>query len=260
MKQEKNIHSPYVVVLGGNTVRKKIASPSLHSDGEARVYGVVPSLKTMAQEMKVAESGQIIEKGKDKSYSFFLKIFAKKKKQETGMHEAVLPAQVDVPSLYPEAQNTDSQTLVHTTPIRKPESSVFSTKYFRNIAKKEYLKSKHTIQIPRHAKIGFGIAVLFLAIFIPVLSRFMAKPTTPSAGVIVAQGTQALVAQVSQSIVLPEGELPLVVVATADDIRRLNVKEAKPGNKILIYQKSGKIVVYDAESDKVLGVVNRSAP
>jgi len=163
---------------------------------------------------------------------------------------------------------THHQTAVAQTPevINIPTEpkpvakSAYHSKFMRGLAKKEYLKSKLAVQLPFHAKVGVVVALLVLAVGVPILSRFMEKPASMNAGSVVTMGTDALVAQVGKSIELPVGETPLVVIATADDIRRLNVPDSKPGNKVLLYQKTGKIVVYDADKDMVLGVVNRTQP
>ncbi len=270
-KEQHPVQSPYVVVLGGNSVRRKATPPpdaTHHHEEkpEPQVYGVLPPLKTMAKDTADVEAQKLhhitnkeVEpptKESTKKWWSLGRTDTKKKntntpEKDSGQTSRVVtqiaskmpPRVIDVPS-----------------PTERTTTSPFRSRFMRGIAKKGYLTSKLTVELPFHAKVGMGIAVLALIVGLPVISRFVEKPAPVTAGTIVAIGTEALVAQVSRSIELPGGETPLVVIATADDIRRLNVPDAKPGNKVLLYQQAGKIVVYDAESDKVLGVVNRSQP
>ncbi len=261
--QEKNpVHSPYVVVLGGNSVRRKAPppldvrpDPSNHSMPlpdklDARVYGVLPPLKTMAQDLKVVPKTEKTEKKKWWKFGRGKQVHDEVKEIT---HEVISP---------PESHITPAPKKVIEVPTQMERivATPYRSHFMRGIAKKSYLASKLAVQLPIHAKIGAMIALLVLVVGAPLASRLVTTPTPITAGTVVALGTDALVAQVSKSIELPTGETPLVVIATADDIRRLNVPDAKPGNRILLYQQAGKIVVYDAEGDKVLGVVNRSQP
>ncbi len=302
------IQSPYVVVLGGNRVRKKPstpppdASPTHQGDPlkpEAKVFGVLQpdhapkSMKTMTADLHtVEEHAKLSDSGEQKKKkSFGWKFFAEKTKtQSTTLDQSVTSVKThkgrthwwsfakkaalqfqNIDAVKPITPNTPPMRemppqVVRAKVIEVPseqdheKTSPYRSRFMRQIGKKWYLGSKLAIELPLHAKIGAGIAVLALLVVPPLVSRL--SPSTPpkTAGAIVAIGTEALVAQVGKSIALPEGETPLVAVATADDVRRLNVTDAKPGNKILLYQKAGKIVVYDAETDKVLGVVNRAQP
>ncbi len=66
----------------------------------------------------------------------------------------------------------------------------------------------------------------------------------------------ALVAKVSKLVVLPEGETP--TVATVSDAEALKsqpfFKNAKQGDKVLIYAQSKKAILYSVEMNKILEV------
>lgn len=261
------VHSPYVVVLGGNSVRKK-STPTPDVDSHERksekpeqhVYGVLPPIKTMSQDLREAQPAPRAPVGTKKRWWNF---GGRKKSAKAVSHNSATEVQGIGMSVSPHLPSE----IVHIPHVAHPPAepkptapSAYRGKFMRGLAKKEYLKSKLSVQLPFHAKVGMGIALLILVVGVPVISRFIQKPAPVTAGSIVTMGTEALVAQVGKSIELPVGETPLIVIATADDIRRLNVPDSKPGNKVLLYQKTGKIVVYDAEKDKVLGVVNRTQP
>jgi hypothetical protein len=237
---------------------------------EAKVFGVLQpdhapkKMKTMTADLHSAEeiaSHTQTPRSNKKILSWWP--FKKKAKSQTPKEDIQLPA---APARVAEVSVAQPHIVGHAKVIDVPseqdheKKSPYRGRFMRQISKKWYLGSKLAIELPLHAKIGVGVAVLLLLIVPPVISLMSSKTPPKTAGAIVAVGTEALVAQVGKSIALPEGETPLVAIATADDVRRLNVTDAKPGNKILVYQKSGKIVVYDAETDKVLGVVNRAQP
>jgi hypothetical protein len=276
--EHQRVQSPYVVVLGGNSVRRKSTPPpdmpheTHHGDPhkeEPKVYGVlqgdpsVKGMKTMSADLHIAEA---VPKTPEVKPRLTWWQFGGGK---SGLNKGTVsnPVQPSAPTLAPRAI---SHEVEH---IRAPQRMVeipsqvdhvqktpYRGRFMRQIGKKWYLGSKLAIQLPFQAKVGIAVAILAVLVVPPLVSRLIPKAPPATAGAIVAMGTEALVAQVGKSISLPMGETPLVAVATADDIRRLNVTDSKPGNKILLYQKAGRIVVYDAEEDKVLGVVNRATP
>jgi len=272
--QNNPVHSPYVVVLGGNSVRRKSTPPpDVHPDSlthhtplpdkpEARVYGVLPPLKTMARDLR--ETPQLKNEEKKKWWNFRkTKTAQPTHTDQPTPHENLgdsAARETHVAPVGATHQATPSRVIDIPSEADRERQSPYRSRFMRGIAKKGYLTSKLAVQLPIHAKIGAMIALLVLVVGVPLASRMVTKPAPVTAGTVVALGTDALVAQVGKSIELPVGETPLVVLATADDIRRLNVPDAKPGNRILLYQQAGKIVVYDAEGDKVLGVVNRAQP
>jgi len=73
---------------------------------------------------------------------------------------------------------------------------------------------------------------------------------------IARQETQALIARVSQLIVLPEDEEP--TVATVSDPERLKDQpffaKAKVGDKVLIYTNAKKAILYDPVNNKIVEV------
>jgi len=68
--------------------------------------------------------------------------------------------------------------------------------------------------------------------------------------------TKNLLAQISQIIVLPEGEEP--TVATVTDPERLKDQpffaKAKKGDKVLIYTNAKKAILYDPQNKKIVEV------
>jgi hypothetical protein len=231
-------------------------------------HQVIAEVKTMARDLKTSQTlSPETKEGKKRWWSFKRtkteKEVAPPKNTPPQQDSHDLASSWHAPEVHhqvTEATHAHHQAIDIPTEADRAQKSPYRSRFMRGIAKKGYLTSKLSIELPFHAKAGIGIALLVLVVGLPVLSRFMAKPAPVTAGTVVAMGTEALVAQVARSIELPMEESPLVVIATADDIRRLNVPDSKPGDKVLIYQKTGKIVVYDAEKDKVLGVVNRSQP
>lgn len=67
---------------------------------------------------------------------------------------------------------------------------------------------------------------------------------------------EQLVAQVGKLMILPEGEEP--TVATVSDPERLKDQpfflKAKQGDKVLIYTKSGRAILYDPVSKRIVDV------
>lgn len=78
------------------------------------------------------------------------------------------------------------------------------------------------------------------------------------------QEVQELVSKVSKLIVLPEGETP--TVATVTDPEKLKDQpffaKAKNGDKVLIYTKAKKAILYDPVANKIVEVapVNIGTP
>ncbi len=101
-----------------------------------------------------------------------------------------------------------------------------------------------------------SLPALFLVLFIAASGTayyfYQRIPKEPSAQTEV----KALVAQVGQLIVLPQGEDP--TVATVVDPEKLKDQpffaNAKKGNKVLIYTNEKKAILYDPESNKIVEV------
>jgi len=73
---------------------------------------------------------------------------------------------------------------------------------------------------------------------------------------VVKEEIKNLLAQISQIIVLPEGEEP--TVATVTDPERLKDQpffaKAKKGDKVLIYTNAKKAILYDPQNNKIVEV------
>lgn len=87
-------------------------------------------------------------------------------------------------------------------------------------------------------------------------------PASPK--VIRQQEVSDLVAEVGKLMVLPTGEVP--TVATITDITKLKSQpffiQAKNGDRVLIYSKAKKAILYDPDAHKVIDVapINASTP
>jgi hypothetical protein len=235
-KRDKKVASPYVVVLGGDRASK--AKQIKEELPERSVYTVVPHVKntptTETPEPKNEVVFPVLEHKKTPSFPSLKKI------ESAPISEVVIQDDEYIP-----------------VAAKNP----FGMRFMRSLTKKTLLKTPFSVLLPRHRKIFAAVAVLLLVVVIPFSLGLLNEPAPMiTSGVVVTQGTNTLLAQVGKSIVLPVNELPLVTIATKDDIKRLNLPDAQPGNKILIFQKAGQIVVYDGETDKVIGVVNRTAP
>lgn len=102
------------------------------------------------------------------------------------------------------------------------------------------------------------LAALILAVFIVWLvhgyittRNQLEQAKSPSAG----QGqAQQLVGKVGQLVDLPQGETP--TIATVNDASKLKSQaffaSAKDGDKVLIYSKAGKAVLYRPSTDKII--------
>lgn len=95
----------------------------------------------------------------------------------------------------------------------------------------------------------FAILVILVLIFILIKFVFFKKEEIKSE-------TEILVNRVSQIVYLPEGEIPSVATVTdPEKLKNQNFFEnAKTGDKVLIYSKKGKAILYDPLSHKIVNI------
>lgn len=93
-------------------------------------------------------------------------------------------------------------------------------------------------------------------------NQFKSIPASPK--VTSQQGVSDLVAEVGKLMILPTGEVP--TVATITDITKLKSQpfflQAKNGDRVLIYSKAKKAILYDPDAHKVIDVapINAGTP
>ncbi|MBP9772048.1 MAG: hypothetical protein KBD16_03970 [Candidatus Pacebacteria bacterium] len=66
----------------------------------------------------------------------------------------------------------------------------------------------------------------------------------------------ALAAEVGEIMVLPQDEIPTIATVSNPELLadQAFFKDAKKGDKVLIYSQAGKAVLYDPEAKKIIGV------
>ncbi|MFA7285703.1 MAG: hypothetical protein WC011_02555 [Candidatus Paceibacterota bacterium] len=95
----------------------------------------------------------------------------------------------------------------------------------------------------------FTVSVIFVLIFILVKFVFFQKSE-------VKTESDILIDKVGEIVYLPIGETPSVATVTdPSKLKNQNFFEnAKTGDKVLIYPKSGKAVLYDPEVHKIVNI------
>ncbi len=109
-------------------------------------------------------------------------------------------------------------------------------------------------------KVFSGNLILLLLLLVAVGSAVyfyrQASVLKDNPQAVARQEARELVDEISKLIVLPEGEDP--TVATIADAEKLKAQpffaNAKNGNKVLIYTKAKKAILYDVDSHKIVEV------
>jgi hypothetical protein len=124
----------------------------------------------------------------------------------------------------------------------------------RGTAKNSSLRARrYALKNWRRILVGLALLALLVLVYGYVHTRQelnrLKNPQTAT-----QDETKNLVNQVGQLIILPEGETP--TVATVKDATKLKNQEffarAQNGDKVLIYSKSGRAVLYRPSTDKVV--------
>jgi hypothetical protein len=96
-----------------------------------------------------------------------------------------------------------------------------------------------------------GLVVIFGITTIVLFVRLKNAPTTAS-----QSDLQATIAQVSKLMILPSDETP--TLATVTDAEKLRGQaffaNARNGDRVLLYSKAGKAVLYDPDANKIVDV------
>lgn len=97
-----------------------------------------------------------------------------------------------------------------------------------------------------------AVIVLLVGTFFPANKEYVNQPITKNPETEI----KVLVDKVSQLIYLPENEVP--TIATVTDLEALKGQsffvEAKVGDKVLIYTKAKKAVLYNPKSNKIVTI------
>lgn len=95
----------------------------------------------------------------------------------------------------------------------------------------------------------FAILIILVLVFLLVKFVFFKKEE-------IKTETEILVNKVSQIVYLPEGEDPSIATVTdPEKLKNQNFFEnAKTGDKVLIYSRTGKAILYDPVSHKIVNI------
>lgn len=111
-----------------------------------------------------------------------------------------------------------------------------------------------TVQRLGDKKFVFGIAGVAVVIFVALGFFLLRGSTDPQA--VAEKEAKELVARVSELIVLPDDEEP--VIATVADPSQLQgtpfFANAKVGDRVLIYNNARKAILYDPDAHRILEV------
>lgn len=104
--------------------------------------------------------------------------------------------------------------------------------------------------------IGLIILVAVVGVGLSAYLYMQVKDLKESPQVVAQKEATSLVAKVSKLVLLPEGETP--TIATVSDTEALKdqafFKDAKKGDKVLIYTQAKKAVLYSVTLNKVIDV------
>ncbi len=110
----------------------------------------------------------------------------------------------------------------------------------------------------RTPKIVTGVLIILLLVMVIVAFSFYSqwRDLKENPQKIAQKESRDLIAKISQLMVLPEGEEP--VIATVTDPERLKDQvfftKAKKGDKVLIYTNAKKAILYDPVANKIVEV------
>lgn len=109
---------------------------------------------------------------------------------------------------------------------------------------------------PKVIAAGVVCAVLLLVGGYFIYQKTQSGNNLPNNQQASADETKKLVGEVGKLMQLPSGEVP--TVATVTDITKLSsqpfFKNAKNGDKVLIYQNSRKAIIYDPNAKKIIDI------
>jgi hypothetical protein len=122
------------------------------------------------------------------------------------------------------------------------------------------LKFWQKIKIKKQHLIMSAVALVFLIVAGTAVSFYIKVKNLESENrktpVATAEEVQNIVSEVGNLIVLPQGEVP--TVATVSDVEKLRDQpffaNAINGDKVLIYTKAGKAILYDPFAKKIVEV------
>ncbi len=117
------------------------------------------------------------------------------------------------------------------------------------------LKSFFTNQ-KNFSRIVFFLALISIAAATYFFIRFNQLKNNPS--VLAQSETETLVARVSKLVALPQNEVPTVATVSEPELLKNQpfFANAKKGDKVLIYTKSQKAILYDPAENKIIEIAS----
>lgn len=117
-------------------------------------------------------------------------------------------------------------------------------------------KKKSNEKLKKIIFFGFFIIVIFVIIFFSIFYYSSLKKNNEKINLNDQKEAQILLEKVSELIELPKGEIP--TVATVLDKEKIRdypfFDNSQNGDKLLIYSKSMKVILYRPKTNKIVGI------